>query len=90
MDLSQKFCEKCSVYCEDNEKLRILNTQKQEENLKLIYDLSLAKAECEKENKLRTDIEQKLHNANKLAEQDHYKRLQKFEYYSMTAASNST
>ncbi|CAF0779713.1 unnamed protein product [Didymodactylos carnosus] len=69
MDLSQNFCEKCSTYRDDNEKLRIASSQKQEENVKLIYDLSVAIAECEKQSQLRAHVEQQLHDANKLVEQ---------------------
>ena len=69
MDLSQKFCDKCSQEHEENSKLRLLNTKKQEENVKLLFDLSLAKAECEKERQIRLEIEKQLTDTNIIFDQ---------------------
>ncbi|CAF3027768.1 unnamed protein product [Rotaria sp. Silwood2] len=69
MDLSQKFCDKCSQQREENNKLRILNTQKQDENVKLLFDLSLAKAEYEKEYQIRTQIEKQLAETTTIIDQ---------------------
>ena len=69
MDLSQKFCDKCSQQREENNKLRLLNTQKQDENVKLLFDLSLAKAEYEKEQQIRIQIEKQLADTNTILDQ---------------------
>ncbi|CAF3525289.1 unnamed protein product [Rotaria sordida] len=69
MDLSQKFCDKCSQQREENNKLRILNTQKQDENVKLLFDLSLAKAEYEKEHQIRLQVEKQLTETNTIFDQ---------------------
>ncbi|CAF3458537.1 unnamed protein product [Rotaria socialis] len=69
MDLSQKCCDKCSQQREENNKLRLLNIQKQEENVQLLFDLSLAKAENEKEQQIRSQIEKQLSDANIITDQ---------------------
>ncbi|CAF1050542.1 unnamed protein product [Rotaria sp. Silwood1] len=69
MDLSQKFCDKCSQQREENNKLRLLNTQKQDENVKLLFDLSLAKGEYEKEQQMRIQIEKQLAETNTIIDQ---------------------
>jgi hypothetical protein len=69
MDLSQKFCDKCSQQHDENTKLRLLNTQKQTENVKLLFDLSLAKAEYDKEQQIRIQIEKQLTDTNTIIEQ---------------------
>jgi type II secretory ATPase GspE/PulE/Tfp pilus assembly ATPase PilB-like protein len=69
MDLSQKFCDKCSQQRDENTKLRLLNTQKQDENVKLLFDLSLAKAEYEKEQQIRIQIEKQLADTNQILDQ---------------------
>jgi len=69
MDLSQKFCDKCSQQREENNKLRLLNSQKQDENVKLLFDLSLAKAEYEKEQQIRIQIEKQLSDTNTILDQ---------------------
>lgn len=74
MDLSQKFCDKCSQQRDENNKLLLLNTQKQEENVKLLFDLSLAKAEHEKEQQIRMQLEKQLSETNTISEQVNRKR----------------
>jgi hypothetical protein len=69
MDLSQQFCDKCSQQRDENDKLRILNTKKQDENVKLLFDLSLSKAEFEKEQQIRMQIEKQLTDSNTIIEQ---------------------
>ncbi|CAF2079297.1 unnamed protein product [Rotaria magnacalcarata] len=69
MELSQKCGDKCSQQLEENNKLRLLNTQKQEENVQLLFDLSLAKAENEKEQQIRSQIEKQLSDTNIIADQ---------------------
>jgi hypothetical protein len=69
MDLSQKFCDKCSQQRDENTKLRLLNTQKLDENVKLLFDLSLAKAEYEKEQQIRIQIEKQLADTNQILDQ---------------------
>lgn len=69
MDLSQKYCETCLQEREENTKLRLLNTGKQEENVKLLFDLSLAKAEYEKEQQIRHQIEKQLSDTNAMHDQ---------------------
>ncbi|CAF0784852.1 unnamed protein product [Adineta steineri] len=69
MDLSQKFCDKCSQQHDENNKLRLLNTQKQDENVKLLFDISLAKAEQEKEQQIRIQLEKQLSDTNTIIEQ---------------------
>ena len=69
MDLSQKYCETCLQEREENTKLRLLNTGKQEENVKLLFDLSLAKAEYEKEQQIRHQIEKQLSDTNAMLDQ---------------------
>ena len=69
MDLSQKFCDKCSQQRDENNKLRLLNNQKQEENVKLLFELSLAKAEHEKEQQIRIQIEKQLADTNQILDQ---------------------
>lgn len=69
MDLSQKYCETCVHEREENKKLRLLNAEKQEENVKLLFDLSLAKAEYEKEQQIRHQIEKQLADTNAMLDQ---------------------
>ncbi len=69
MDLSQKFCDKCSQQRDENNKLRLLNTQKQDENVKLLFDLSLAKAEYDKEQQIRIQLEKQLADTNSIIDQ---------------------
>jgi len=69
MDLSQKFCDKCSQQRDENNKLRLLNTQKQDENVKLLFDLSLAKAEYDKEQQIRIQLEKQLADTNTIIDQ---------------------
>jgi hypothetical protein len=68
MDLSEKFTVQYSEQIEENNKLRLLNTQKHEENMKLMFDLSLLKAECEKEKQMRDQFEKQFNEKNKLIE----------------------
>jgi hypothetical protein len=74
MDISQKFCDKCSQQRDENNKLRLLNTQKQDENVKLLFDLSLAKAEYEKEQQIRLQIEKQLTNTNTILDQVNHRK----------------
>ena len=74
MDLSQKFCDKCSQQQDENNKLRLLNNQKQDENVKLLFDLSLAKAEYDKEHQIRIQIEKQLSDTNTIIEQVNKKK----------------
>ena len=69
MDLSQKFCDKCSQQRDENTKLRLLNTQKQDENVKSLFDFSLAKAEYEKEQQIRIQLEKQLTDTNTIIDQ---------------------
>jgi hypothetical protein len=69
MEFSEKFTAKCSEQTEENNKLRLLNTQKQDENMKLVFDLSVTKAEYEKEHKMRAQFEQQFNDANDVIEQ---------------------
>ena len=69
MELSEKFCDKCSQQREENNKLHLLNSRKQAENVKLLFDLSLAKAEYDKEQQLRLQIEKQLTDTNAVLEQ---------------------
>lgn len=69
MDLSQKCCDKCSQQRDENQKLNLINRQKQEENLKLLFDLSLAKAECEKEKLIRIQLDQEMNESQTINEQ---------------------
>jgi hypothetical protein len=69
MDFFEKFTAKYSEHTEENNKLRLLNTQKQEENVKLLFDLSLIKAEYEKEQQMRHQFEQQFNEANNVIEQ---------------------
>ncbi|CAF0897484.1 unnamed protein product [Adineta ricciae] len=85
MEFSEKFADKYAQKSEENTKLRLLNNQKQDENVKLLFDLSVAKAEYEKEQHKRTQYEQQLSEANKVIEQDRSKRLQKLRNYASLA-----
>ena len=69
MEFSEKFADKYAQKSEENTKLRLLNNQKQDENVKLLFDLSVAKAEYEKEQHKRTQYELQLSEANKVMEQ---------------------
>ena len=69
MDLSKKCCDTCSEQRDENHKLNIINRQKGEENMKLLFDLSLAKAEFQKEQQLRLQIEKQLTETNLISEQ---------------------
>ena len=69
MELSEKFCDKCSQQREENNKLNLINSRKQDENVKLLFDLSLAKAEFDKEQQLRLQIEKQLTDTNAVLEQ---------------------
>jgi len=69
MDLSKKCCDTCCEQRDENQKLNLINRQKEEENIKLLFDLSLAKAELEKERQLRLQIEQQLTETNLITEQ---------------------
>ena len=69
MDLSKKCCDTCSQQREENQKLNLINRQRQEENIKLIFDLSLAKAEYEKEQQMRLQIEKQLTTTMAIIEQ---------------------
>lgn len=69
MDLSKKCCDTCSEQREENQKLSLINRQKEEETMKLLFDLSLAKAELEKERQLRIQIEKQLTETNLITEQ---------------------
>ena len=75
MDLSKKCCDTCSQQRDENQKLNLINRQKQEENIKLIFDLSLAKAEHEKEQQMRLQIEKQLTNTMTIVEQVERKRV---------------
>jgi len=68
MDLSEKFTAQYSAQIEENNKLRLINTQKHEENMKLMFDLSLLKAEYEKEKQMRDQFEKQFNEKNKLIE----------------------
>lgn len=69
MELSEKFCDKCTQQREENNKLHLINSRKQDENVKLLFDLSLAKAEYDKEQQLRLQIEKQLTDTNAVLEQ---------------------
>ncbi len=68
MDFSEKFTTKYSEQIEENDKLRLLNSQKHEENVKLRFDVSLLQAKYEKEQQIRNQFERQFHEANKLIE----------------------
>ncbi|CAF1608880.1 unnamed protein product [Rotaria magnacalcarata] len=85
MDFSEKFTAKYSEQVEENNKLRLLNNQKQDENVKLLVDLSLSKAEFEKERQVRGEYEKQYNEANQVIEQDRSKRLQKLRNYASLA-----
>ncbi|UJR08807.1 hypothetical protein I4U23_013062 [Adineta vaga] len=85
MDFSEKFADKYSEQNEETTKLRFLNNRKQDENVKLLFDMSVVKAEYEKEQQMRTQYEQQLSEANKAMEQDRSKRLQKLRNYASLA-----
>ncbi|CAF2660495.1 unnamed protein product [Rotaria sp. Silwood2] len=85
MDFAEKFTAKYAEQAEENNKLRLLNSQKQDENVKLLVDLSLSKAEHEKEHQLRNQFEKQFIEANQVIEQDHSKRLQKLRNYASLA-----
>jgi hypothetical protein len=69
MDFSEQFSLKYAQQSEENTKLRLLNNQKQDENIKLLFDLSVSKAEYEKEQQMRSQYENQLNEANKVMEQ---------------------
>ena len=69
MDFSEKFTVKYSEQVEENNKLRLLNNQKQDENVKLLVDLSLSKADFEKEQQVRSEYEKQYNEANQVIEQ---------------------
>lgn len=69
MEFSERLTAQCAKQSEENNKLRLLNNQKQDENVKLLFDLSLAKAEHEKEEKLRNQYEKQFMEANQTIEQ---------------------
>ncbi|CAF0889259.1 unnamed protein product [Rotaria sordida] len=85
MDFSEKFTNNYAKQAEENNKLRLLNNQKQDENVKLFVDLSLAKAEYEKEQQMRNQFEKQFIEANQVIEQDRSKRLQKLRNYASLA-----
>ncbi|CAF4651275.1 unnamed protein product, partial [Rotaria sp. Silwood1] len=85
MDFSEKFTAKYAEQAEENNKLRLLNSQKQDENVKLLVNLSLAKAEYEKEQQMRNEFERQFIEANQVIEQDRSKRLQKLRNYASLA-----
>jgi hypothetical protein len=68
MDFSEKFATKYSEQLEENNKLRLFNTEKQEENVKLLFELTLLKGEHEKETQMRNQYEKQFNEANKLIE----------------------
>jgi len=68
MDFAEKFITKYSEQTEENNKLRLLNSQKHEENIKLRFDFSLLQAKYEKEQQIRNQFEKQFHETNKLIE----------------------
>lgn len=69
MDFSEKFTAKYAQQAEENNKLRLINSQKHDENVKLVVDLSLTRAEYEREQKFRNQFEKQLIEANQVIEQ---------------------
>jgi hypothetical protein len=69
MDFSEKLSAKYSEQNEENNKLRLINNLKQDENVKLLFDISLTKAEYEKEQQVRNQFEKQLSEANQIIEQ---------------------
>ena len=69
MELTERFTSKCSEQIEENNKLRLINSQKQEENVKLLIDLSMQKAEYETEHQVRAQLANQLRDAQKVIEQ---------------------
>ncbi|CAF0989982.1 unnamed protein product [Adineta steineri] len=85
MEFSEKFTDKYSQQTDENNKLRLLNHQKQDENIKLLFDISLIKAEYEQEQQKRHHVEHQFDEVNKSIEQDRSKRLQKLRNYATLA-----
>ena len=69
MDLSEKFTAQSSAQDRENNQLRLMNTQKQDENIKLLFDLTLIKADYEKEKQIRSQYEKQLNEAKQIIEQ---------------------
>ncbi|CAF1525948.1 unnamed protein product [Adineta steineri] len=85
MEFSEKFTDKYSQQTDENNQLRLLNHQKQDENIKLLFDISLIKAEYEQEQQKRHQVEHQFDEVNKGIEQDRSKRLQKLRNYATLA-----
>jgi hypothetical protein len=68
MNFSEKFTTKYSEQNEENNRLRLLNSQKHEENVKLRFDFSLLQAKYENEQQIRNRFEEQYHEANQLIE----------------------
>lgn len=69
MDLAEKVTMKCAEQVDENNKLRLINHEKQEENMKLLFDLSTTRAACEQQAHLRLELEQQLNDAKTIIEQ---------------------
>jgi len=80
MEFSEKFTSKYSEQIEENNKLRLLNNQKQEENMKLVFAVSLTKAEYEREQQMRNQFENQYNEANKVIEQVEISILKNMEF----------
>ena len=80
MEFSEKFTTKYSEQIEENNKLRLLNNRKQDENVKLLFDLSLIKAEYEKEQQMRNQFEHQYNEANKLIEKVYISDLKNIKF----------
>ena len=69
MDQSKKFAEIRAEYIEQNNRLRLLNNQHQEELTKLLHDLSQVQGEHQKEQQARCQFEKKYNDVYKVMEQ---------------------
>ena len=83
MDLSKKCCDTCCEQREENQKLNLISRQKDEENMKLLFDLSLAKAEFEKERQIRLQIEQQLTETNLISEQVNLSIKRRIDFFTL-------
>jgi len=64
MNFSEKFTTKYSEQIEENNRLRLLTTQKHEENVKLRFEFSLLQAKYENEQQIRNQFEGQLYEIN--------------------------
>ncbi len=64
MNFSEKFTIKYSEQIEENNRLRLLTTQKHEENVKLRFEFSLLQAKYENEQQICNQFEGQLYEIN--------------------------